>query len=140
MEPVNTKEFSRDTHHLIKLNQYKPERTRQTLDHDFSVTVRGIHVDAEKKLMLGPKIYIPNSGKYGDCGIAEKGNMESALAKAQEGKHIDLRLLWASVQFASGMRSFYESKLTAPGIKERLGPVFGSLNDVVNRNSFSACM
>ena len=106
----------------------------------FGVTVRGVHVTRDKEIVLGPKIYLPakrdDMNNLAMYACAEDGvGMVRAVNKASKADGIDMRMLWAAMQFGRGMTDLYASKLTAASTKAQLKSVFGGLNLQLNENS-----
>lgn len=106
----------------------------------FGVTVRGIHVTRDKEIVLGPKIYLPakrddmnNLAMYA-CAEDDVG-MVRAVNKASKAEGIDMRMLWAAMQFGRGLADLYAGKLTAASTKAQLKSVFGGLNLQLKENS-----
>ena len=112
----------------------------QNINDVFGITVRGIHVTRDKEIVLGPKIYLPakrdDMNNLAMYACAEDGvGMVRAVNKASKADGIDMRMLWAAMQFGRGLADLYASKITSKTIKDQLGPMFGGLNLNLSENS-----
>lgn len=100
--------------------------TQDQVEFQYTLCVHGLYVNAEKELVKGRKILVPqrSPADVASYGIATANGIESALHHAMEGTEIDLLYLWACYRLVQGVHSLGSTNLNGEN-KKAVGKLLG---------------